>query len=172
MIAAEPEAIVLSPGPCTPNEAGICLDLIAQGAATHADPRRLPRPSGHRAELSAARWCARRRRCTARSPRSTTTARACFAASTAPSWRRAITRWWSSATACRRELEVTAETDDGVIMGLMHETPAGARRAVPSRKHRLRARPSAAEEFPRSRRRVERVERTAQRQRRMHAPRN
>ncbi len=27
--AAEPEAIVLSPGPCTPKEAGICLDLIA-----------------------------------------------------------------------------------------------------------------------------------------------
>ena len=30
MLAAEPEAIVLSPGPCTPNEAGICLDLIEQ----------------------------------------------------------------------------------------------------------------------------------------------
>ena len=30
VIAAEPEAIVLSPGPCTPNEAGICLDLIAK----------------------------------------------------------------------------------------------------------------------------------------------
>jgi anthranilate synthase component 2 len=26
------DAIVLSPGPCTPNEAGICLDLIRQGA--------------------------------------------------------------------------------------------------------------------------------------------
>jgi anthranilate synthase component 2 len=24
----QPEAIILSPGPCTPNEAGICLDLI------------------------------------------------------------------------------------------------------------------------------------------------
>ena len=28
VIAMEPEAIVLSPGPCTPNDAGICLDLI------------------------------------------------------------------------------------------------------------------------------------------------
>jgi len=27
-----PEAIVLSPGPCTPNEAGICLDLIRAAA--------------------------------------------------------------------------------------------------------------------------------------------
>jgi anthranilate synthase component II len=26
----KPKAIVLSPGPCTPNEAGICLDLIAK----------------------------------------------------------------------------------------------------------------------------------------------
>ncbi|HQT68451.1 MAG: aminodeoxychorismate/anthranilate synthase component II [Rhodospirillales bacterium 20-60-12] len=27
-LALRPEAIVLSPGPCTPNEAGICVDLI------------------------------------------------------------------------------------------------------------------------------------------------
>jgi anthranilate synthase component 2 len=33
VIATEPDAIVLSPGPCTPNEAGICLDLIAAAAA-------------------------------------------------------------------------------------------------------------------------------------------
>ena len=31
-IAMAPEAIVLSPGPRTPNEAGICLDLIAAAA--------------------------------------------------------------------------------------------------------------------------------------------
>jgi anthranilate synthase component 2 len=32
VIAMEPEAIVLSPGPCTPNDAGICLDLISLAA--------------------------------------------------------------------------------------------------------------------------------------------
>ena len=31
-LALEPEAIVLSPGPCTPNEAGICLALVEQAA--------------------------------------------------------------------------------------------------------------------------------------------
>ena len=34
VIADDPEAIVLSPGPCTPNEAGICLDLIAKATPT------------------------------------------------------------------------------------------------------------------------------------------
>jgi anthranilate synthase/aminodeoxychorismate synthase-like glutamine amidotransferase len=31
-LALRPEAIVLSPGPCTPNEAGICLDLVLAAA--------------------------------------------------------------------------------------------------------------------------------------------
>jgi anthranilate synthase component 2 len=34
VVAAGPEAIVLSPGPCTPNEAGICLELIGKASAT------------------------------------------------------------------------------------------------------------------------------------------
>jgi anthranilate synthase component 2 len=34
VMASEPTAIVLSPGPCTPNEAGICLDLIAEASPT------------------------------------------------------------------------------------------------------------------------------------------
>ena len=32
VLAADPDAIVLSPGPCTPNEAGICLDLIGKAS--------------------------------------------------------------------------------------------------------------------------------------------
>jgi anthranilate synthase component II len=34
VVDADPDAIVLSPGPCTPREAGICLDLIAKAAST------------------------------------------------------------------------------------------------------------------------------------------
>jgi anthranilate synthase component 2 len=34
VVAAQPDAIVLSPGPCTPNEAGICLEVIDKAAAT------------------------------------------------------------------------------------------------------------------------------------------
>src|SRR3954462_6664336 len=34
VIVSDPDAIVLSPGPCTPNEAGICLDLIGKASAS------------------------------------------------------------------------------------------------------------------------------------------
>src|SRR3954447_21507198 len=33
VIAADPDAVVLSPGPCTPDDAGICLELIAKASA-------------------------------------------------------------------------------------------------------------------------------------------
>jgi len=34
VIGSDPDAIVLSPGPCTPKEAGICLDLVEKAAPT------------------------------------------------------------------------------------------------------------------------------------------
>ncbi|HET9903104.1 MAG TPA: aminodeoxychorismate/anthranilate synthase component II [Xanthobacteraceae bacterium] len=34
VLAADPAAIVLSPGPCTPKDAGICIDLITKAAPT------------------------------------------------------------------------------------------------------------------------------------------
>jgi anthranilate synthase component 2 len=34
VMALDPDAIVMSPGPCTPDKAGICLELIRKAAAT------------------------------------------------------------------------------------------------------------------------------------------
>ena len=34
IVAMQPKAIVLSPGPCTPNEAGICLDVVRRLGST------------------------------------------------------------------------------------------------------------------------------------------
>jgi anthranilate synthase component II len=34
VLAADPDGIVLSPGPCTPRDAGICIDLINKAAST------------------------------------------------------------------------------------------------------------------------------------------
>ena len=51
VLAEAPEAIVLSPGPCDPDRAGICLELIERAGTRRAAARRLPRPSGHRPGL-------------------------------------------------------------------------------------------------------------------------
>ncbi len=42
ILARRPERLVLSPGPCTPNEAGVCLELIARacGLNGYAPPER------------------------------------------------------------------------------------------------------------------------------------
>ncbi len=46
-----PERIVVSPGPCTPNEAGISCDVIARFGSTRPTSRCLSRPSEHRSGL-------------------------------------------------------------------------------------------------------------------------
>jgi anthranilate synthase/aminodeoxychorismate synthase-like glutamine amidotransferase len=39
ILALEPERLVLSPGPCTPNEAGVCLELIGRACGLDGYPR-------------------------------------------------------------------------------------------------------------------------------------
>jgi anthranilate synthase component 2 len=39
ILARRPERLVLSPGPCTPNEAGICLELIARACGLNGHPK-------------------------------------------------------------------------------------------------------------------------------------
>ena len=49
--ALRPEKIVISPGPCTPKEAGISCDTITRFGARIPDSRRLPGPPGDRRGL-------------------------------------------------------------------------------------------------------------------------
>ena len=44
----KPTHIIISPGPCTPREAGISNDVLQRFTGETADPRRLPRPPVHR----------------------------------------------------------------------------------------------------------------------------
>ncbi len=119
VIAANPDAIVLSPGPCTPNEAGICLELIekasgtipmfgvclghqAMGQVFGGAVVRAPKPMhGKMSEISHSGRSVFRGingRFQATRYHSLTVDRAS----------------WPDA------LEITAESEDGVIMGLMH----------------------------------------------------
>jgi anthranilate synthase/aminodeoxychorismate synthase-like glutamine amidotransferase len=42
VVALKPEGIMLSPGPCTPSEAGICRDISQAALASHPDLQRIP----------------------------------------------------------------------------------------------------------------------------------
>lgn len=119
VIAAEPDAIVLSPGPCTPNEAGICLDLIAA-----ASPR-IPILGvclGHQAIGQAFGGKVVRAPVPVHGKLSEIKHRggSVFRGFNAPF---KATRYHSLVVereTMPRDLQVTAETEDGLVMGLAH----------------------------------------------------
>ncbi|MGK2285973.1 anthranilate synthase component II [Pedomonas sp. V897] len=119
VLALRPAGLLLSPGPCTPNEAGICLDLIARAAGVvpllgvclgHQSigqafgGRVIRAPQVMHGKRSAVRH----------------TDKGVFAGLPNPFQ---ATRYHSLIV--EREtlpecLEITAETEDGIIMGLQH----------------------------------------------------
>jgi anthranilate synthase component 2 len=119
VVAAEPDAIVLSPGPCTPREAGICLDLIAQAAA------KIPILGvclGHQAIGDAFGGKVVRAPIPVHGKLSDVhhEGRGVFRGINGPF---KATRYHSlivERDTMPDELEVTAETDDGLVMGLSH----------------------------------------------------
>jgi anthranilate synthase/aminodeoxychorismate synthase-like glutamine amidotransferase len=120
-IARAPRGIVLSPGPCTPNEAGICLDLIALAAKA-----RVPLLGvclGHQAIGQAFGGEVVRAPVLVHGKTSQVhhTGTSLFAGLPSPY---VATRYHSLVV--KREglpssLDVTAWTDDGLIMGLTHK---------------------------------------------------
>lgn len=119
VVAADPDAIVLSPGPCTPKDAGICLELIALasdkipilgvclghqaiGEAFGGKVVRAPTPV--HGKLSEIRH----------------SGDGIFRGINAPF---SATRYHSlvvERTSLPGELNVTADTEDGLVMGLLH----------------------------------------------------
>ncbi|MDB5415549.1 MAG: Anthranilate synthase, amidotransferase component, Para-aminobenzoate synthase [Rubritepida sp.] len=120
VFAMRPDAIVLSPGPCTPNEAGICLPLIA--AAAEAKLPLLGVCLGHQAIGQAFGGKVVR----AAEPvhgkvwEVLHDGVGIFAGLPSPFH---ATRYHSlivERATLPAELEITAETSDGIIMGLQH----------------------------------------------------
>ena len=121
VVAMGPQAVVLSPGPCTPNEAGICLELIARA------PQTLPILGvclGHQAIGQAFGGDVVRARTLMHGKVSQIFHSGVGLFAGLPDPFRA-TRYHSLAVSRETfpaSLEATAWTDDGEIMGLQHRT--------------------------------------------------
>jgi anthranilate synthase component 2 len=120
-LALRPEAVLLSPGPCTPNEAGVCLALIASAPA---DLPILGVCLGHQAIGQAYGGEVVRAKALMHGKTSPIhhTGKGVFAGLANPF---TATRYHSLSV--RRDtlpqsLEVTAWTDDGEVMGFQHTT--------------------------------------------------
>ncbi|HMJ28728.1 MAG TPA: aminodeoxychorismate/anthranilate synthase component II [Xanthobacteraceae bacterium] len=123
VMTMDPDAIVLSPGPCTPNDAGICLELIAK--ATQTVPV-LGVCLGHQAIGQAFGGDVVRAPVQVHGKLSEIqhTGNGVFRGING---RFKATRYHSlvvERTSLPEELAVTAETDDRLIMGLAHRTLA------------------------------------------------
>ena len=122
VLADAPDAIVLSPGPCTPTRPASASIWSKRASPRDPDLRRLPRPAGDRPGLRRHGRRARRCRCTARCRRSSISGEAVFRGINGPFQ---ATRYHSlivDRDTCPADLAVTAETGDGLIMGLSHRT--------------------------------------------------
>ncbi len=120
VLKEKPQAIVLSPGPCTPNEAGICLELVKRAAG---DVPLLGVCLGHQAIGQAFGGKVVRAPTLMHGKLSTMRNTGAGLFKGLPSEFEA-TRY-HSLTVERASLpscfEITGETDDGVIMGLQHK---------------------------------------------------
>jgi len=119
-MAMGPQAILLSPGPCTPNEAGICLDLI--GAAAESRMPLFGVCLGHQALGQAFQGRVVRAPSLMHGKTSPIhhQGQSVFAGLPSPF---TATRYHSlivDRPSLPPVLEVTAETADGIIMGLQH----------------------------------------------------
>ena len=119
-LAERPDGIVLSPGPCTPDQAGLCLDLIAAAAASGMPI--LGVCLGHQAIGQAFGGKVVRAPLPVHGKLASVhhNARGLFRGINGPFQ---ATRYHSlvvERSSLPPELEITAELDDGLIMGLAH----------------------------------------------------
>ena len=119
-----PEAIVISPGPCTPNEAGICLDLIKAAAEAEKPVPVFGICLGHQSIGQAFGGdvisCHEIKH--GKLSKITHNEKGLFEGLPNPL---NVTRYHSLVVSPKNLpdcLEVTAETDDGIIMGISHRT--------------------------------------------------
>ncbi|WBQ08929.1 aminodeoxychorismate/anthranilate synthase component II [Hyphomonadaceae bacterium ML37] len=119
-LALGPRAVVLSPGPCDPDKAGICLELIRTAPA---DLPILGVCLGHQAigQVFGGKVVAAREIMHGKTSAITHDATGVFDGLPSPF---TATRYHSLAVALPEvsSLKVTARTNDGEIMGLAHET--------------------------------------------------
>jgi anthranilate synthase component 2 len=118
-LASKADAIVLSPGPCTPSEAGICLDLVRAASATTP---MLGVCLGHQAIAQAFGGEIVRASVPVHGKvsRISHDARGLFRGLNGPFQ---ATRYHSlvvKRASAPPELEISAESDDGLVMGIAH----------------------------------------------------